>query len=456
MAQDVQGIQGRGQAGVFGGSVSPLQVYLQQGANRQRRQQQLYEEDRKKRDDLIGDLRKFNPEKVWEPFYDELNQYVQKNVRDYAYGALEKGVPTPRINSELDRRQGEATTFANKINWLKSQHTDIGARIDKDQYLDPNYYHPKLNDMFFNGRVAKPVNDIDTNNAEAIFDDSKGYRVQNIVNDFLKGLPQKINEHYTSYFDQLGKMYNIEETGTKLGLQYTPDGKVIVDPRTQQPKINMTDDVYTQALGNKYLTNILKDNLPANATDAQKKDYLTQIMAGADPTMIKNRPMVGHKIDQADKRYYHFGGAGYKTQKADLDQRDELLNRAVSGTGQDILGYFGEATKDVKAHYETKGGKKSIVISYPSYIEGVKRLSDEELAALPDSKKVEYYQALNKSKSIQQSTYPINTEDEKRAAKIALSQRMDQIHTKSSIGEEYPTYLNEKRKKGQKFAADGL
>lgn len=455
MAQ-AEGIQARGQAGVFGGSVNPLQVYLQQGANRQRREQQLYEEERKKRDDLIGDLRKFNPEKVWEPFYDELNQYVQKNVRDYAYGALDKGVPVSQINAQLDRRQGEATTFANKINWLKSQHADIGGRIDKDQYLDPNYYHSKLNDMFFNGRNAKPVNEIDTNNAEAMFDDSKGYRFQNVINDFLKGLPQKINEHYTSYFDQLGKMYNIEETGTKLGLQYTPDGKVIIDPRTQQPKISMTDDVYTQALGNKYLTNILKDNLPPNASDAEKKDYLTQIMAGADPTMIKNRPMVGHKIDQADKRYYHFGGAGYKTQLADLNQRDELLDRAVSGKGEDILSYFGEATKDVKAHYETRGGKKSIIISYPSYIEGVKKLSEEELAALPDAKKVEYYQALNKSKSIQQSTYPINTEDERRAAKVALSQRMDQIHTKSSIGEEYPTYLNEKRKKGQKFAADQL
>lgn len=447
-----------GTPGVFGTGINPLMVYLQQQAGRQAGQAEAHKEARKKRDEFIGDLQKFNPDKVWEPFYDEVNRYVQTNVRDHAFNQLNQGVPHSRMIADLEKRKGEANTLVNKINWLKSQHTDLASRIKDDQYLDKSYYNSKLNDAFFNGMVAKPVNEIKTDKLPEMFDDSKGYKLNEITKDFMTSLPAKINEHYKTYWDQLGKNYDIQDTSTKLGLQYNSDGSVILDPRTGQPKIQMTDDVYTQALGNKYLMNVVKDNLPPEATHAQKREFLTGILEGLDPKQIKNRPQVGHKLDKDDRIYYHFGsgGGGYRHLKADLEDRDALLNRAVTGKGDDVLSYFGEMTKDIKARYEVKNGKRDIAVDYPSYIKGFTPLQPEELAALPPLKQAEYLALASKSKSIQTSRYPVNTEDERRAAKIALSQRMDEIDKKRSIGEEYMKYINEKRKSGKKGSLDNL
>lgn len=456
-----EGIVGRGQAGIFGGSVNPLQVYMQHTANRQRNRQLMYEEERKKRDSLIDDMRKFNPDKVWEPFYDESNRFIQQHVKDYTTQALNAGLPASRVSAEADKRKGEALTLINKINWQKSQFDELGNRIDKDEYLDPSYYHQKKNDFFFNGMRAKPVNDIDTSKAEDIFKDSKGYRVDKIVKDFMTGLPNKINQHYTMYWDQLGQNYDIQETGTKLGLQYAdklgPDGKptsaVVIDPRTGQPKISMTDDVFTQALGNNYLMNIVNDNLGPDASMNAKRAYLTGLLEGADPKQIKAQPRVGHKLDESDKFYHAFqGGAGYRTHPDDLNNRDELLDRVADGKGEDVLGYFGEATKDVKATYDkdAKGKPTAVTITYPSYVAGTKHLSDEEFQALSQSAKIEYLNNLSKSKSIQTSTYPIATPEDRRKMKIALSQRMDEIDKKRSIGQEYVNYINEKRDRAEK------
>lgn len=449
MAQDVQGIQGRGQAGVFGGSVSPLQVYLQQGANRQRREQQLYEEDRKKRDDLIGDLRKFNPDKVWEPFYDEVNQFVQKNVRDYAYKGLEKGVPVSRLNADLERNKGEANTLVNKINWLKSQHTDIGARIDKDQYLDPNYYHPKLNDMFFNGRNAKPMNEIDTNNAENIFNDSKGYNVPKITEDFLKGVPQKINEHYTKLMNDLGENYDIEKTGTKLGIQRNPDGSIVMDPRTNQPKIQMTDDVYRFALQNKYVSNILKDNLSPTASDVQKKDYLTKIMAGADPTMIENRPMVGHKLDKEDK-WSSYNGINFSGQvnPRNVYDRFHATESIWNGRNPGYLQHFFQPLENTTAFYSDKDGNKvqdpakatHIRLEYPdkgkvkinSMIQEMIMYDDK----IPADKKKDEIQKLEGY--LARKDFNLNSKDDRVAFHLLSNRLQDTFDTKNNAyGDDY-------------------
>lgn len=455
-----QTVPQRGSGGVFGGSINPLAVYMQQGAQRQQRAAKLAEEESKRRDDLIGDMRKFNPDKVWEPFYDEANRFVQKHVKDWTFGELGQGKPVSSINPELERRKGEANTLINKINWHKDQYLTMGKAIDEDKNLDPKYYHNKLNNVYFDGMVAKPINSINTDGIEKMFDDSKGYNKDKIVNDFMKDLPVKINQHYTDYWNQFGRTYNIQETETKLGHEKDANGNLIVDPRTGLPKIKMTDDVFVQAMQNRYLNNMVNDNVGADAPLEQKRQYLTAILEGQDPNKIKNNPQLGDRIPESQRRFYHFGkgGYGYQTPMADLEQRDSLLDRIVKGNGQDTLNYFGEATKDVKANYVTKNGKKYVEITYPSYVPGFVPKSAAEVEKLSESEKIAYYASRDASKQIKSTLLPINTEDEQRAAKIALSQRMDEIDKKRSIGEEYPTFIEEKRKsgKGKKGVLDGL
>ena len=435
-----------GKAGVFGSHINPLQLYIQQGGNRQRARAQQQAEETKQRDKFIEESRQFNPDKVWEPFYDEVNRYVQENVRNRTYQGLEAGVPMARLNQELDRSKGDANTLVAKINWLKEQHTDLGKRIDTDNYLNKDYYHSRLNDIFFNGMQAKPVAEIDTKNADQMFKDSRGYNVDKVVTDFVKDLPTKITEYNKEYFDQLGQMFDIQTLETKLGLERDAKGNLVVDPRTLQPKVKMTDDVYIQALGNEYLTNILKDNLPPTASHEEKKAFLTELMAGKDPKTIRNTPRVGHKFGSGDSRF-SLGGYGFTQSRDTLEGRDEVLERVVKGH-EDALAYFGEINKDLKAEFSSD--KKKIIVSYPSYVNDFKVLSDEEKAQMTPEARTQYSINMLKNRVMSEKVYDISTPEKARAAKIQLSQRMDDIDPKRAIGQEYIQYVDAKRKESAK------
>jgi len=453
-----------GRAGVFGNSINPLQLYIQQGAQRRQAQAAQQQQVIKQRDDLIKDLRQFNPDKVWEPFYDEVNRKVQSDIRDFTTNALAAGATPQQIIPEVEKRKGDANTLANKINWLKQQYTDLGKRIDDDDFLNPDYYHSKLNNLVFNGNIARNSGEINLQDANQMFRDSKGYNVNKIVTNFMKELPQKVNQHYSDVYNQYGKMYNIEETETKLGHEYKmgPDGqrKIVIDPKTGLPKINMTDDVFTQALGNEYLMNIVTDGL-SEAGMAQntknQKDFLTHLLAGQDPNQIKRDIRLGFKYPESNVRYKIFGGFGYKNNPDDLKGRDELLDRVVtSKDGDDVLSYFSNLTKDIKAEYATAGGKKVIKISYPGYNNDYIPPTPEQLDAMPAVAQLAALEEMRKNRIMKSKPLPITTEDERRAAKIFLSERMDEIDKKRAIGQEYMTYINEKRKSGKKKAADDL
>lgn len=433
-----------GRAGVYGGSINPLQLYIQQGLGRKREQAQAQQQLVKQRDDLIADLRKFNPDKVWEPFYDEVNRYVQENVRNRTYQGLEAGVPISRLNQELDKTKGDANTLVNKINWMKTEYEGMNKRIDEDEYLNQDYYRSQLNQRYFNGMNAKPVAEIDTKGMENMFKDSKGYKVDKIVTDFVKDLPTNITEYNKEYFDQLGQMFDIQTLETKLGLERDAKGNLVVDPRTLQPKVKMTDDVYIQALLNERLVNIMNDNLPPTASHEEKKAFLTELMAGKDPRTIRNTPRVGHKFGTGDSRF-SLGGYGFTQSRDTLEGRDEVLERVVKGH-EDALAYFGEINKDLKAEFSPD--KKKIIISFPSY--EIDILSDEEEAKLSPTERSQYRLNRKKSKVVSTKEYDISTPEKARAAKIQLSQRMDDIDPKRAIGQEYIQYVDAKRKESAK------
>lgn len=454
-----------GRAQVYGGSINPLQLYIQQGAQRRQAQAAQQQQIIKQRDELIKDLRQFNPDKVWEPFYDEVNRKVQTDIRDFTTNALAAGATPQQVIPEAEKRKGDANTLVNKINWMKQQYTDIGKRIDDDDYLNPDYYHSKLNDYVFNGNIARHSSEINLKDADQMFRDSKGYKVDKIVTDFMKELPEKVNQHYSKVFEPLGNMYNIEETSTKLGHEYKigDDGqrKIVIDPRTGLPKINMTDDVFTQALGNEYLMNIVTDGL-TEAGMAQntknQKEFLTHLLAGKDPNQIKRDIRLGFKKPDSDIRHNIFGGYGYKNNPDDLKGRDELLERVVSSKGgSDVLSYFSNLTKDIKAEYATVGGKKVINIHYPGYNNDYIPPTPEQLDAMPAVAQLAALEEMRKNRIMKSKPLPITTDEEKRAAKIFLSERMDEIDKKRSIGQEYMTYINEKRKvDSKKKGASGV
>lgn len=439
-----------GNATILGGSINPLQVYIGQQAARERQQAEKDKLAIKDRDKLIDDLDKHSPDKVWDPFYGEINQITNSHVRDYTRQAIDAGMPIPRIQQELNKRWGDVNTEVSRANMHKESYH--GAKDQLKQYGDlyKPEAHTALNNVFFDGPNAKKIHDINVDNiAPQVFDNPDLMNKKAVAIKFMKDLPEKVNQYYTDMFNPLGQQYNIQDTKTKLGIQTKPNPitgqpEIIMDPNTGMPKINMTDDVYIQAIQDPMLQKIVAKEVP-NGNIAQNKAYLTALLEGYDPKELKNRPQLGFKTPESDRRYYIFGngGYGYKNTEADLKGRDELLDRVVSGSsGKDILSYFGKLANDIRADYAAKDdkGNKGKFIKL-DYISGMPQT---------DAEGNQTFNIFGGSKSKGSVYLPINTEEEKRTAKVALSQRMDEINKKTALGEEYPTYINEKRKTSQK------
>jgi len=472
------GIQASGQAGVFGNAINPLQVYMQQNANKQKRLDDQLKDDREQRDALISDLRKFNPDKVWEPFYEEVNEYVQKNVRDFANGALQRGAPVAAIDPYLEKRKGEANTLVNKINWLKKNYQDMGKMIDDDPYLIKKQAHSTLNDHFFNGRQAKRSNEIgDTDQLQSqIFDNPDNYDVNKVVVDFMKSLPTKVTQQWTEYWGQLGKEYNVQETETKLGFQYDAKGDVVLDQRTGQPKISMTDEVFTQALQNPYLKNVVGKYVGDQPQEVQR-EYLTKILEGQDPRSIKNRPQLGFKFTQQDKwstgKWTGFSG---RVNPERVVERFENNESIVNGFRPDILANTFSPFKDQEVFYvDAKGNeirssqngqyfdKDGKAVGKPTKIRvdffakgqapeaeetDTSGMSEADQAAVQSRDLLANFLGDQKGKRVQKD-FDITSETGRRQAHEALNRILDlYLPASNRFGEDYTKLVRDKYEKG--------
>jgi len=451
----VEGLQGRGKAGVFGGSVNPINIYLAHQANQQRLQGLKAKDEADQRDKVVDDLRKFNPDKVWEPFYDEVNRHVQTNVRDKFFDLKEKGLPISAITRVLEKEKGDANTLVAKINWQKAQWEDHNDRIDqevKDNNFIPGYYNKKLNDQFFNGKYAKPSAEIDTSNLDGIYKDSKGYNVASIVNRFMDSLPDQINAHETEVWGKLGITYDIQKTKDKLGLQMDANGNVVLDPRTGKPAIAMTDEVFLMAKSNPYLKQIVDDNLGENAPLPQQREFLTQLLKGQNPVDIQNSKQLGHKIDKEDRRYFAYG-SGFRNQIADLEDRDSRLQKIVTEPRYDLLEGVNDEKSDLTTYYADEKGNpikpgtnkkpSSIVMAYVGIPEG-SEMDLDKWSKMDRMDQLFYQQA--KGKVVKNKVFDLSTDEGKKRAKIAMSLRLDNIDPKRSIGEEFSNFQEAKYK----------
>jgi len=294
-----EGAASRGKAGVFGSSINPLQLFLQQGANRERQKQLQAERQRKDRDLFISDIEKHSPAKVRDPFFEEIQGRAQQ-IRDKSYALLDQGYNKEAITRMVGKDWGDLDTEVSRANMKMDTFDQFRAELKENKKFYLPETESRLNDIWFEGNRARPINDINTDNARPqVFENPDLFNVNNIAVEFMKSLPEKVNQYYTDMWNPLGQQYNVQETKTKLGFQYarnpqTGQDEIVIDERTGQPKISMTPDVYIQAVQNPYLSKLVERDLPKGTVE-QKKQYLTAILEGQDPKDIKNRPQLGFK-----------------------------------------------------------------------------------------------------------------------------------------------------------------
>lgn len=417
-----------GNATILGGSINPLQVFMGQAAARERQKAEQAALATKQRDKLIDDLDKHSPDKVWDPFYGEINQITNQHVRDYTRQAIDAGVPIPKIQQELNRRWGDVNTEVSRANMHKESYH--AAKDQLKQYGD--LYKPEattaLNNIFFDGPNARKIHDINVDNiAPQVFDNPDLMNKKAVAIKFMKDLPEKVNQYYTAMFNPLGQQYNIQDTKTKLGIQQDDQGRIVMDPNTGMPKINMTDDVYIQAMQDPMLSKIVQKEVP-NGTIAQNKAYLTALLEGYDPKEIKNRPQLGFKTPADENPKFSKWGINFGHKVDDLEARRDIVEKMASGTRPDVLAAIGNVVKGSSAQY-VDGGKK-IRVTYKANLADP-NFDPNDLTKLKDAYIKNTY---NKGKNEVTSDIDISTPEAKDRAQYALSEILDSQNAKTSIG----------------------
>jgi hypothetical protein len=348
MGSQVEGIQGQGLAGVWGGGPNFWQYANMVGRKDQAAAQKALDNERKLRDDTIKDLRQFDPGKVWEPFYSELQDYIDTEVTGWALDKLNRGVPSNEITGELTRRQGGAKKYVNQINYYKQIHEeamDSKTEREKEGVFIPNYYDSPINDYFFNGRQAKQAMEINPEGIEQVFNDSRGYNMQKIATDFMKVLPEQLMETFERANGALGEKIDTQIVKTKLGLMYDKDGHVKLNPKTLMPEISMTDHVAMLAMANPYLQNYVRDNIGEvdlnKPADMEKtKNLLAPLLTPLDPRSVQLREQQGFKYNETDRKW----GSGYSVPEPLVAERYDTLHRITHGQDPELLAAVAKAS----------------------------------------------------------------------------------------------------------------
>lgn len=436
----VTGIQGVGKAGVFNQSPD-IWRFVNNVQRDQAIAQKAKVDEINRRDKLFEDLDKFDPGKTWEPFYEQVNSYVQSNIRDRAAQMLDAGRTSEEVRRELSRQQGQAKTMVNKINWHKEQYGGAGEAIAKDDEMNYSAAKSALNDIYFDGMQAKNVAVIDDSDIDKrIFNNPKLYNVENVMKNFMKGLPEQLNTKYSDLYSEEGKEYAIEETKTKLGYQTDAEGNYIMDERTGRPKIGMTDDVYLTALENPKIKNMIDAYVGPNAPKQEVKDFLTGYMETFDPNEYKRRKQVAYKYSDQDKLI--FGGYGVPVKN--LQNRYDLLHQVTHGNKPDILGSVYSGFDNIEVSYEygnqtSKDTPTGIVIKYPT--SHIKSEGDGEIT-------MESLLAGAGGKDIKTEVLPLVTEADKLATMNKLSRIFDGMApANQKMGEDFAKFVDDQKKK---------
>lgn len=447
MGNTAEGIQGTGLAGIWQGGPNFSSYMQQMSRPNQLAAQKAYDNERKLRDDIISENVKFAPEKVWEPFYSEVEDEIQTNVREWTQGELARGLSPNQIQTERARRMGEARKLEKKINYFRSIHDGLYKRLNDEVdegNLKPGYYDSKINDFFFNGRQAKRSDEIDPSGIENVFDDSAGYNMSKISSDFMRTLPQQVIEKYREISSQLGEQFDVNIVKSKLGLVTNPDGTPKIDPLTNLPVVSMTDDVVMAAMGNQYIRNYVHDQLGERASDTEAvKDLLAPLLTPFDKRAAQQQHRNGFKYTETQR---NINSGGYTVPLNSVEERYDTLHTVTHERNPELLAAIGKA-QGVKIEYldsaednqgQFGGRPKSVIlVEYPNPKWTLER---EQGAGKNDAGQPKVPQHIRKQ-------LPLYTEEQRQTAMEYLNTVFDEkLPAKAKIGENFTNFRKKKRR----------
>ncbi|MGC3945365.1 MAG: hypothetical protein QM762_12765 [Chryseolinea sp.] len=266
-----RGREGTGAAQVFGTEGNPMAAFFRRRQDIQRQRALQAEQDKlakDKRDKKMWELINVSPEKAYAPFNDQVLD-AAKSHRAKVAGYLERGGDPDDPQFQLSVKQGwdEINDLAHRSNYVKDVLQQTKDTIEKNPYLNYQYYFPKINDLYMDPTgKALPLDKVDVEKIRSIYtDDPGGFNDVKYTKDFMDGLNENMSSYVTQKAVNNGLLTNDVETKWK-GDVYTPDPNsplgVALDERGM-PKVNVSQQMANSFLNSdtaaRYYNNLAKE-----------------------------------------------------------------------------------------------------------------------------------------------------------------------------------------------------
>lgn len=249
--------EGSGLAQVFPQQANPLAVFLNQKKNAQvlgAKRKLADDAARAKRDTAWDKLEADvpNPE-----YWKEMTKSIQterEGIKNFYIKARESGIDMndARFKREQARRLSEFQQNADRTFKYKQSLEEALEAADSDHYTTE--MKSAIRDQYFDAKGTwKGVDNVDR---ESVFDPLKNvqyYNRANIGRDFVKNVPNKVREMYSTYYDNIGKKFDIDQFNSDI--YELEDGKIIME--NGMPKIKLSDHVMNAARADEEISNIL-------------------------------------------------------------------------------------------------------------------------------------------------------------------------------------------------------
>ena len=291
-----RGREGTGVAQIFGTEGNPMRAYQQRKQNIERIRAIEAEQNalaKKDRDKKMWEMINVSPDKAFAPFnkqvLDRVTAHRAKIAQDFEQGRNPEDIQVYAKNG-----WDEINDIALRTNYIKDVITETNNVLEKNPYLNREYYFGKINDMYLDPQGnALPIDNI---NADAIrniyLDDPLGFNEAKYHKDYMDGL----NENVVSYIRQKAQNNGIVTTDGETkwkGNVYTPDPNSPIGVKVDaqgQPIVNVTPEVVNSYLGSdtaKRYYETLAQQQGVNVADIVK-NRVSGIQVQERPVFTKN------------------------------------------------------------------------------------------------------------------------------------------------------------------------
>jgi hypothetical protein len=333
-----RGMEGTGQAQIFGREGNPMRAYYMRKADIQRKQAVAAEEAKllqEKRDKKMWEMINVEPERAYEPFNKQLIDATDSH-RKKVLEALEKNpslAEDQNFQRSVKRGWDEVNDLARRSNYIKQELEATRKEIEKNPYLLSEYYNGKINDTYLNpDGTAKNLDDVDVNSIRNIYkNDPLGFNFLKYEKDYKDGLNDNMTNYVTQAAQNNGILTQDIETKWK-GQIYTEDPTNLKGVKTDSdgnPIINDVPEVYESFLNSD--TARLAYTALAEKRGVDVKDVVRPVLIKSADLKQDIKPSFSRNPES-----YNYGAFGLKPwQMQPATNRANKINAIINSIGSD-------------------------------------------------------------------------------------------------------------------------